>query len=359
MLKVQLLFHQVSTSSAGRARRMPPTGDWSVVARELPRKVGHWMERLQQEGVRGADLVFACIGPALEIYSRYAKVMDAEDRLIPLGGDPEAHEPHRRGYLAYVWEVVGRLALEQVLGGGSVPSVAPASAPGMASPSAAALDEDARLTALFLWTMQATATSSGATEKAEKQNSLPDDAGDEEEDDDEAPKAKPKGGFSLPFDVVRRFAQPLGIHLPEWEGRVLATEKGLVRLLPVRERASQLLGEEGAAALVEEARQASQPAQMSFLAEAQAAPTPRSARKPRKETSAPAAPGRQATTLDRLHTAMLLQRSGQTMALRALLHEENERAPDFLRLANALSALYPRDSEEKRLLDAVLVNMGR
>jgi hypothetical protein len=29
--------------------------------------------------------------------------------------------------------------------------------------------------------------------------------------------------------------------------------------------------------------------------------------------------------------------------------------PDFLRLANALSALYPFDSEEKRLLHAMLL----
>ncbi len=32
---------------------------------------------------------------------------------------------------------------------------------------------------------------------------------------------------------------------------------------------------------------------------------------------------------------------------------------DFLRLANALSALYPKDSEEKRLLDAMLLAVPR
>ena len=46
-------------------------GDWGDVLRELPRRVADWMERLQSEGIRGADLVFACIGPALEIYSRF------------------------------------------------------------------------------------------------------------------------------------------------------------------------------------------------------------------------------------------------------------------------------------------------
>ncbi len=33
---------------------------------------------------------------------------------------------------------------------------------------------------------------------------------------------------------------------------------------------------------------------------------------------------------------------------------EQERGPDFFRLANASSALYPAVSEEKRLLDAML-----
>ena len=45
-----------------------PVGDWAVVLRKLPQRVGEWMQRLQGEGIRGADLVFACIGPALEIF---------------------------------------------------------------------------------------------------------------------------------------------------------------------------------------------------------------------------------------------------------------------------------------------------
>jgi len=68
---------------------------------------------------------------------------------------------------------------------------------------------------------------------------------------------------------------------------------------------------------------------------------------------------KEATTLDRVHAAMLLQSSGASNALRALLAAEVQRGPDFLRLANALSALYPRDSEEKRLLDAMLLAVPR
>jgi hypothetical protein len=56
---------------------------------------------------------------------------------------------------------------------------------------------------------------------------------------------------------------------------------------------------------------------------------------------------------------MLLQAGGQAAALRAMLEAETERSPDFLRLANALSALYPKESEEKRLLDAMLLVVPR
>ena len=66
-----------------------------------------------------------------------------------------------------------------------------------------------------------------------------------------------------------------------------------------------------------------------------------------------------ATTLDRVHAAMLLQASGRSQALRNLLRAEQERGPDFLRLANALTALYPRGSDEKRLLDAMLLAAPR
>ena len=63
--------------------------------------------------------------------------------------------------------------------------------------------------------------------------------------------------------------------------------------------------------------------------------------------------------MDRVHAAMLFQHSGRSQALRALIQSEQEKGPDFLRLANALSALYPRGSQEKRLLDAMLLAVPR
>ncbi len=333
-----------------------PIGDWGGVLHELPGRVGNWMERLQGEGVRGADLVFACIGPALEIYSRYSKVVDPQEREIPLGGNPLAQEPHERGYLAYVWEAVGRTALQQVLG------TAEAKA---RNGGAGALEEDARLTALFLWTIQATPTGNGNGNGDRSQADDDEDSGESEPDEEAAPKRRLKG-FSLIYDVVRRFAQPLGIHLDDWEKRVVETDKGVVRLIPVLDRAEQLFGEAGASLTADhieaEAKRSPQTT-FDFMAAESAVPQIKGRgkrRQPAADVSDESLRShRGATTLDRVHAAMLLQSSGRAHALRALLKSEIERGPDFLRLANALSALYPPGSDEKRLVDAMLLAVPR
>lgn len=317
-----------------------PVGDWAEVIRELPKRVGDWMERLESEGVRGADLVFACIGPALEIFSRYRRVETAEGREVPLGE-----------YLEKVWEVVGRKALEQVLG------TAEAKA---GNGAAGALEEDARLTALFLWTLQSTNGEAPGTDDTEEEE---EEAADEEEDT----PVKAGKGYTLVYDVVRRFAQPLGIHLPQWEGRILETKKGLVRLLPVDERAKILFGADGVQLIADRIESAPgvEALQIAFAfmnEDSSAVPVKkrRSRRSVAVEMRADAPVAKlEATTLDRVHAAMLLQASGKTNALRALLASEQERGPQFVRLANALSALYPRGSEEKRLLDAMLLAMPR
>jgi len=312
-----------------------PVGDWGDVLRELPKRVGDWMERLQGEGIRGADLVFACIGPALEIFSRYSKVETADGSEVTLAK-----------YLEKVWEVVGRLALEQVLG------TAEAKA---RNGAAGAIEEDARLTALFLWTLQST--------NGEPGNGNSDT--EEQEDEDAAPRGKTKG-YSLVFDVARRFAQPLGIDLPKWEGRIIETKKGVVRLMAVSERAKQLFGKDGADAVADliEHDPHSDYQQLLFPElEENRIPKVRGRGRRRKaimDTSdVELQKDREATTLDRVHAAMLLQSGGQANALRALIKAEQDRGPDFLRLANALSALYPKGSEEKRLLDAMLLAVPR
>ncbi len=318
-----------------------PVGDWGDVLNELPGRVADWMERLQNEGIRGADLVFACVGPALELFSRYRSVETAE-----------GHEVQLAEYLEKVWEVVGRAALEQVLG-----STEAQARNGLVG----ALEEDARLTALFLWTLQATT----GGETPEQDTGSGEGASADDSDGEEVPSGKAKG-FSLVFDVVRRFAQPLGIDLPKWEKRTIETKKGVVRLLPVTERAKQLFGEQGAEVVAGWLEQEGSTAAKSF----QGVLFPDQQEGKSFVVSEPAAQygdvsdrhdakALGATTLDRVHTGMLLQASGRSNALRALLKAEQERGQEFLRLSNALSALYPRGSDEKRLLDAMLLAVPR
>ncbi len=307
-----------------------PIGDWADVIRELPGRVADWMRRLQDEGIRGADLVFACVGPALEIYSRYRAVETAEGHEVDL---PE--------YLKKVWEVVGREALEQVL------STAEAQA---RNGNTDALEEDSRLTALFLWTMQSTSEGAFSGDGAARDG-----------EDGEIPRRR-SSAYSLPFDVTRRFAQPLGIRLGDWESRIIETKSGVVRLLSVYERGKQLFGEFGADAVADEMEAAANVSpQLSLFPEDVPQVRGRTPRRGRSttltndDTDLTVA----ATTLDRVHAAMLLQASGRSQALRNLLRAEQDRGPDFLRLAHALTALYPRASEEKRLLDAMLLAVPR
>jgi len=258
-------------------------------------------------------------------------------------------------YLEKVWEVVGRSALAQVLG------TAEASA---RNGSTGALEEDARLTALFLWTLQST----NSETVADQEDDGDDDAQVDEEDDDDGPSGRKAKGFTLMYDVVRRFAQPLGIELPKWDGRIIETKKGVVRLLPVAERAKQLFGDDGAQAVASRLERdgaiGTNPLQGLLFPDEELLPkvrgTPgRSKRAGIAVSDASLASAGEATTLDRVHAAMLLQGGGRTNALRALLKAEQERGPDFLRLANALAALYPKGSEEKRLLGAMLLAVAR
>jgi hypothetical protein len=322
-----------------RPRTEDKVGDWAEVLRELPKRVTDWLGRLQNEHVRGADLVFACIGPALEIFSRYSRVETADGREVRLAE-----------YLEKVWEVVGRTALQQILG----------------TDSPGDFGEDARLTALFLWTLRTASgqNGNGTPDRIENAESPEDDFPDEKEEEQGTPKARIPRTYALPYDIVRRIAQPLGIHLDRWADRLIELEKGTVSLLPLSNRAAFLV-EPGVAhdlALVGSERQAKQKKQMSLFEDRD--DTERGAR-------VATARGRieqktwsqlhldSITTLDHVHKAMLLQRQGQTNALRELLFYEKHYRPDFIQLANALSALYPRESDEKRLLDAMLLAVPR
>ena len=315
-------------------------GDWSAVKAAMEKRIREWLPTLVKHGVRGADAIFSCLGPALESYSRYEKVLTAADREVPLGGDPDAIEPEKRGFLAYVFETLSKEALRQVLGDAETEG----------------FEEDARMSALFLWTLQSTKPVGNGDKLPEVNDDAEDEAGN---DEDEQKSKKTKAGFTMPFDTFIRLTRPMGIHYPALEGRVIDIEKGVVRLLPVRERSDQLLGE-AARPGVEISLDDVQQMELGLATKRQDETALVS--KPKRGQKVKVIPGQaQAeatfTALDRIHRAMLLFGLGRSTLLRQVLEKELHQSKRFERLALSLNALYPDGSEERRMLEGVQAAM--
>ena len=190
-------------------------GCWADVQKELSARVVQWMSRLHGNGLRGADLVFACIGPALEIFSRHHAVETADGRQVTL---PE--------FLDKIWAAVGWAALEQTL--------APSGVRGR-NELQDIFEENSLLIMLFLWNLQPTQVSRGSND---------------ERMDEEAAVLAAAEGFKLPAEYVQRFARAMDINLDCHRGRLIDEDRGTLRLLPVAERAPALFDAGGASATV-------------------------------------------------------------------------------------------------------------
>ena len=294
-------------------------GEWRQVLAGLNQRVAEWLPRLEQEGIHGADAIFACLGPALEVYSRYERVETAGGQVIPLGDIHNGKgQVIQRGYLSYVWEAVAREALKVIF-----PEADPQG-----------FEEDARLTAVWLWTLRAKAN--GAVSEESEEEML--------EESEGAAQKKP-AGYALPYDDARLIIQALGAHEDRLKrpGGILEVKGNTARLLPVAERRRFLLGAQdvGAGRVPSpERRRKAQPTLFEDLS-------------PEPETELTLSIG--TTVLDRLHQAMLLFADGRSEALRRLLVDEGVgKDATFWRLADALSRLYPPASQEKRWVDGLI-----
>ena len=291
-------------------------GDWRVVLRALPIRIHEWMPRLAKEGIVGADAIFACLGPALEIFSRYSRVERASGERVEL-----------REYLEQVWATVAREAISMIF----------------EDADATGLEEDARLTAMWLWTLSTSANGGNGGGNA-SDNDQRDRAG-EDDPEESTGKTKRGGWFTLEFDAARKIAQGLGAHLEDL-GRVVEIKGDQARLLSVAERTRHLFGKDQAQRAP--ARRAKKMKQLTLFEELEAA-----------ETDAGwgnvGLPPLGETTLDRVHQAMVLFTAGRSEALKRFLVEEGiGRDTRFWKLAQSLSALYPTGTDEKRWVDGVL-----
>jgi putative DNA methylase len=282
--------------------RIDDIGDWRDVLKELPRRIHEWMPRLAEEGVVGADAIFACLGPALEIFSRYSSVEKASGEKVEL-----------KEYLEEVWAAVSREALNMIFEGAD----------------ASGFEEDARLTAMWLWTLRTDLNGN---------NRMTDDG----------VSTKSLSGYNLEYDAARKIAQGLGAHLDNLSNLV-EIKGSTAMLLSTDARTRYLFGKDASDSPQRKLKKKSKQIKLDFAGEF---------KQIEEELGGWSGeligkPG--LTVLDQLHQSMILFGAGRSEALKRFLVEEGVgRNPLFWRLAQAFSALYPAATSDKRWVDGVL-----
>ena len=187
--------------------------------------------------------------------------------------------------------------------------------------------------------------------EGEAKDSFPEGEGENDEDES-SPRSSAssavKSGFVLEYDAARKIAQGLGIHLEKSES-IVEVKGDKARLLQVGERTGYLFGKAAQAANLSGTRRHKKPKQKTFFEEFDEV---EAAEAGWGELKGPP-PG--STVLDRLHQSMILFAAGRSELLKRFLVEEGiGRDARFWKLAQSLSALYPRGSNEKRWVDGVL-----
>jgi len=147
-------------------------------------------------------------------------------------------------------------------------------------------------------------------------------------------------------DAARKIAQGLGINLEQSES-IVEVKGDKARLLPVSERTRHLFGKEEATAA--SARGRKKNPQRSLFEELDELDAEAEAIAGELEPQAGE------TVLDRVHQSMILFAAGRGEAFRRFLIDDGAGSDArFWKLAQLLSALYPKDTDEKRWVDGVL-----
>jgi hypothetical protein len=153
-------------------------------------------------------------------------------------------------------------------------------------------------------------------------------------------------GYVLEYDAARKIAQGLGAHLEDLTTTVEVKGES-ARLLPVAERTRHLFGRAEAEAPSAKRKKKDRQMTLGFAAELDEA----------EETGGwgdKGLPPSGVTVLDRVHQSMILFAAGRGEALRRFLVDEGAgRDQRFWRLAQALAALYPAGTDERRWVEGV------
>jgi len=108
-----------------RKRNVDTAGEYARVRDDIAARIRERLTQFWDEGIRGADFFMSAIGPAVEVFGRYARVEK-------LSGEPVTVSE----LLDYVQQVVAEFALERV----------------MQSPNLGGVDADTRFYLLWRWT---------------------------------------------------------------------------------------------------------------------------------------------------------------------------------------------------------------
>jgi hypothetical protein len=197
-------------------------------------------------------------------------------------------------------------------------------------------EEDARLTAMWLWTLSAGKTAANGEDT--------DDDGGDDKSEGNGKKSK-ASGFTLEYDAARKIAQGLGAHL-DMLVSVVEVKGETARLLPVSERARFLFGTQEKESPKQRKRK--QPQLALFEASKNDDEEGGGLRGDFTLKTGE-------TVLDRVHQSMILFGAGRSEALKRFLVEDGAgRDQRLWRLAQALAALYPTGTDERRWVEGVL-----
>ena len=161
-------------------------GEWGEIIDALPPRIAKWLGRLNAEGVVGADAIYSCIGPAMELYSRYESVERVDGTVVTISD-----------FLEVLWNTVASEALKLLDPTGGSGSI----------------ESDARFALMVLWTL--------------RQSRLVDlVSGDVLDEDEQASNVSDKPTeTALPFDTARLLSQAIGADLDVMEKTGLLERK--------------------------------------------------------------------------------------------------------------------------------------
>lgn len=287
-------------------------GDWADILGELPGRINSWLQRLTSDGIYGADAIFACIGPAMELYSRWNRVEKADGTDVPIDD-----------YLKIVWDTVATEAMKII-----DPTI-----------SNSNVEDDARFSMMVLWTLR---QSQGAFDEHELH-----------ELESSKKESKPNSS-DIPFDTASLLARGIGSDIDKLKDQNIIEmkkkqNKKFVCLLSPAERRHYLLGISNGnpkAEIMDE-----KGVQLKLGEDLTAAKMRQKNEKVQKVfVEIP----RRESVLDQLHQAMLLHSDGNTAALDNLIKDVIGNNQMSWKLAQTFNTLYPEGSWERSKIEGVI-----